>query len=129
MGVFAGTVISSGQPAGISVPTLTPILVVPPGQQFNLTGFAFTNTSAVVQNVSVFRGSLNVAPLFTLAIAALAGVGAVPVAQQASTQVLFSGEILYAVPALVSGYYAVSVEIDGYMSANQDMAPPPIRTP
>jgi hypothetical protein len=126
MAVFAGSILSQGP--GVSAPALTPILVVPPGAQFNLTGLAWTNTSAVVQNVSVFRGSLNVAPLFTMAIAAGAGVGAVPVAQQASTQVLVAGDVLYAVPVLTSGYYSLSVEIDGY-SSTPTMAPPPIRTP
>ena len=45
MAVFAGSILSQGP--GVSAPALTPILVVPPGAQFNLTGLAFTNTSAV----------------------------------------------------------------------------------
>jgi hypothetical protein len=124
MATFAGQIINTGGP-GISVPSLTPIFVVPAGMLYNLTGFAFTNTSAVVQTVSVFKNSLNSAPLFTLAIAAGAGVGAVPVAQQASTQQLVGGDVLFAVPTLVSAYGAISVEIDGYIATVSAMAAAP----
>jgi hypothetical protein len=110
MPAYTGTtILNVGQP-GISVPVLNPILTVPPGMQFNLVGFQFTNSSAVVQTISVFRDSLSSAPLFTVAVGAGASV------LQASTQVLSPGETLYAVPAAVSGYYSITTEIDGYIA-------------
>jgi hypothetical protein len=114
--MITGTqVLNPGAP-GISVPAFPPILQVPPGKTFNLVGLLFTNTSAVAQTVLIFRDNLTSPPLFTVIVGALAGVGAVPVVQQLYAVQLVGGEMLYAVPAAVTAYGYVSVEVDGYPS-------------
>ena len=112
MAVFAGTVIlnSPGVPAQTSV--VGTILTVPPGNQYNLAGLAFSNALNAIVAVSVFRNTLSLPPAFTINVPALAGQGAVAVAQQAYTQVLGPGETLYFVTAFAGQGY-ITVEADG----------------
>jgi hypothetical protein len=114
MAAITGTQILNPGMQGISVPSVTPFLVVPQGKVFDLVSLIFTNTGAVAQTVYIFRDSLSNPPVLTVVVGALAGVGAVAAVQQAYAVQLSGGEALYAVPAAVTALGYVSIEVDGY---------------
>ena len=119
MAVFPGTAIlnTTGAPMAATMPATSPILTVPAGATYNLSGFAFSNPSNTAIIVNVYRDFIGAAQggsglLFTVTVPALAGQpGGPAVVQQAYTGALVAGETIYAQTTNLGGF--VNVEVDG----------------